>query len=86
VADLAPQTVVTDQAPAGKTDPPPAEAKPDEPAAKASKYPVLVLRDGRRIPTVMKMEAGQQLMVKDDAGKMHTIKKADVVETIPAGK
>lgn len=51
-----------------------------------SKYPIMVLRDGRRIPVTMKMSTGESVMVKDDLGRMHTIKKRDIVETIPAGK
>lgn len=55
-------------------------------AAAKPAYPVIVLRDGRRITAVMTMDAGDELTVKDATGAMQQIAKKDIAETIPAQK
>jgi hypothetical protein len=60
--------------PAAATQPAPS------PAPKATYY-VLVLRDGRRIVTRTRVETEDEVIVKDDAGRTHTLRKSDIVET-----
>jgi len=71
---------------ASKTEAPAkGEAPAAEPPAKSA-HPVVVLKDGRRIVAVMKMDMGDEVSVKDEAGKMQVIPKKEIQEIIPAGQ
>lgn len=63
--------------------PAPDGAKPGGAAAKdapAASLPVYVLKDGRKIAAKTVMEAGDEYLIRDENGKMTTVKKDDVVE------
>lgn len=62
------------------------EGAPGTDAAAKPAYPVIVLRDGRRITAAMVIDAGDELTVKDETGAMQQIAKKDIAETIPAQK
>ncbi|MCW8131476.1 MAG: hypothetical protein KIS92_14095 [Planctomycetota bacterium] len=56
-------------------------AKPLDEKALAT-YPVYVLKSGQKIVAVMAVDAGDIYSVKDEKGKMHTLKKEDVAEIV----
>jgi WD40 repeat protein len=41
-----------------------------------------VLKDGNKIGAVQTVDAGDEMTIKDEAGKFHTIKKADIEKTV----
>ena len=62
---------------------PPAALKPEPaPEKPPSKKPITVfkLKDGSTIRAVLAIESGDQVQIKDDAGKFHSVKKDDILE------
>ena len=55
-------------------------SRPDE--REPAKLPVYVLKNGTKIKAAMAVDGGDSYTIKDDAGKMHTIKKEDVAEIL----
>ena len=55
-----------------------AEKKHADAVAKA---PLLILKDGTRIRALQTIDGGDEITVKDDSGKFHTIKKVDIEKT-----
>lgn len=55
-----------------------AEKKHDDAVAKA---PVIILKDGTRIRALQTIDGGNEITVKDESGKFHSIKKEDIEQT-----
>jgi len=72
--------IVAPDVPPPQAAPAKLEAEETAKQAKLAAMPVYILRDGRRIRAAMVMDLGEEYSIKDEAGKMHTVKKADVAE------
>jgi hypothetical protein len=63
----------------------PTSATPDSDSASPPGFDVYVLKDGRRIAGKTVMDAGDEFLVKDSDGKLHTVAKSDLTEVVEAG-
>ncbi|MCY3019978.1 MAG: hypothetical protein NTW87_13245 [Planctomycetota bacterium] len=79
----APQPKKAVGAPAAPAD---QAATKDAPQPRKIATKTYVMKDGRRIVAATVMEMGEELAIKDTAGKLTVVNKADVAEIVPEGK
>ena len=78
---LAPESPKKPQNPPEKPTPP-STTKTEPPEKPAAKKPITIfkLKDGSTIRAVLAIESGDQVQIKDDAGKFHAVNKDDILK------